>query len=67
MTLFLLKKTTQEQCEHYAKLIKELKKQLQSKVVALKSIESKVIALKADQAPSNEEGKTTRKLNEYLK
>ena len=46
---------------------KELKKQLQSKVVALKSIESKVIALKADPAPSNEEGNRTRKLNEYLK
>ena len=45
----------------------ELKKQLQSKVVALKSIESKVIALKADTAPSNEEVKTTRRLNEYLK
>lgn len=45
----------------------ELKKQLQSKVVALKNIESKVIALKADQAPSNEEGNKTRKLNEYLK
>lgn len=46
---------------------KELKKQLQSKVVALKNIESKVIALKADQAPSNEEGNKTRRLNEYLK
>jgi len=45
----------------------ELKKQLQSKVVALKNIESKVIALKADPAPSNEEGNKTRKLNEYLK
>ena len=46
---------------------KELKKQLQSKVVALKSIESKVIALKADTAPSNQEGNQTRRLNEYLK
>jgi len=45
----------------------ELKKQLQSKVMALKNIESKVIALKADQAPSNEEGNKTRKLTEYLK
>ena len=45
----------------------ELKKQLQAKVVALRNIESKVVALKADQAPSNEEGTKTRKLNEYLK
>ena len=45
----------------------DLKKQLQAKVVALKNVESKVIVLKADQAPSNEEGTKTRKLNEYLK
>lgn len=45
----------------------ELKKQLQSKVVALKNIESKVIALKADQVSSNGEVNRTRKLNEYLK
>lgn len=46
---------------------KELKKQLQSKVMALKNIESKVIALKADPAPSNGEVNKTRRLSEYLK
>ena len=47
--------------------IADLEKQLQAKVLALKNIESKVVALKADPAPSGEEVKNTRKLNEYLK
>ncbi len=45
----------------------ELKKQLQAKVLALKSIESKIIALKADPAPSGDGEPKTRKLTEYLK
>ena len=59
--------TTNEVLEALKAENAELKKQLQAKVVALKSIESKVVALKADTAPSNEEGIKTRKLNEYLK
>ena len=58
---------TEKELEEAKAKIAELEKQLQAKVLALKNIESKVIALKADQAPSNEEGTKTRKLNEYLK
>ena len=63
----VVEETPNEELEALKAENADLKKQLQAKVIALKNIESKVIALKADQAPSNEEGTKTRKLNEYLK
>ena len=63
----VIKEEPNQELEEAKAKIADLEKKLQAKVLALKNIESKVVALKADQAPSNEEGTKTRKLNEYLK
>ena len=63
----VIKEEPNQELEEPKAKIADLEKQLQAKVLALKTIESKVVALKADTAPLGEEVAKTRKLNEYLK
>ena len=63
----VIKEEPNQELEEAKAKIADLEKQLQAKVLALKTIESKVVALKADTAPLGEEVAKTRKLNEYLK